>query len=263
MSLLCAQAPVHSISSALCDSQLHATHRALSRFYSDDGDICTGEETLEDVAPSWAYKQGDIVRLELEFTDGEDRGVLTFYKNGKEIPQRFTGVEGPVVAAVLMSDCQEGDCIELLDLQYDPGENSGESALEDVTDELHHHMPVFRVMDAFASFCRSHIHFIDFQEEESKTSISTAKKSLTKAMVKLHKVTDEMRCASCKSKKMKLVSDLKADFQSKATSYIAEAETLVEEGKLTKSFKIFDMAIAMMQKIEETGMLKEVSSREC
>ena len=235
------------------------TSSAPSRFYSDDGDICTGEETLEDVAPSWAYKQGDTVRLELEFTDGEDGGVLTFYKNGKEIPQRFTGVEGPVVAAVLMSDCQEGDCIELLDLQYDPGENLGESAPEDVTDELHHHMPVFSVMDAFASFCRAHIHYINFQEDESKAPISTAKKALTNAMVKLHKITDKMRCSSCRSKKMKLVSDLKSDFQEKATSYIAEAEKLVEEGKLTKSFKIFDLAIAMMQKIEEAGMLKEVS----
>ena len=229
------------------------------RFYSDDGDICTGEEALEDVSPSWAYKQGDTLRLELEFTDGEDRGVLTFFKNGKKIPQNFTGVEGSVVAAVLMSDCQEGDCIELVDLQYDPGEPEGESAVEDVADQLHFHIPVFSVMDAYASMCRANVNYIDFQEEDSKTTISSAKKALVKAMVKLHKVTDQMRCASCKSKKMTLVSELKTEFQEKASAYVSEAEALVEEGKLTKSFKIFDLAISTLQKIEEAGILKEAS----
>ena len=228
-----------------------------TRFYSDDGDICTGEETLEDVAASWAYKEGDSVRLELEFTTGEDRGVLKFYKNGALIPQHFTGVEGPVVAAVLMSDCQEGDCIEMVDLQYDPGQDTGEEVVEDVTDVLHRERPVFIVMDAFASSCRAHLQYISFREEDSKTTISAAKKALTRAMIKLHKATDKMRYAKCNSKKMELASELKSDFLGTARAKIAEAEALVEEGKLTNSFKVFDEAIALMQKIEESGMLKE------
>jgi len=208
------------------------------------------------VAASWAYKEGDSVKLELEFTNGEDKGVLKFYKNGSLIPQYFTGVEGPVVAAVLLSDCQEGDCIELVDLQYDPGEDGADETLEDLSDVLHEQRPVFIVMDAFASSCRANVHYIDFQEDDSKTTISGAKKALTRAMVKLHKADDKLRCAKCNTKKMELASRLKSDFLEKAHAYIEDAEGLVEEGKLTKSFKIFDEAIHLMQKIEEPGMLK-------
>jgi CRP-like cAMP-binding protein len=228
-----------------------------NRFYSDDGDICTGEEALEGVAASWAYKEGDSVRLELEFTTGEDRGVLKFYKNGALIPQHFTGVEGPVIAAVLMSDCQEGDCIELVDLQYDPGQDTGEEAVQDLTEVLHQQRPVFTVMDAFASSCRAHLQYMSFREEDSKTTISAAKKALTRAIVKLQKATDKMRSSKCNSKKMELSSELKSDFLGRARAKIAEAEALVEEGKLTQSFKVFDDAIALVQKIEESGMLKE------
>ena len=226
------------------------------RFYSDDGDLCTGEETLDDVEASWGYKEGDSVRLELQFTNGDDKGVLKFYKNGALIPQHFTGIEGPVIPAVLFSDCQEGDCIELVDLQYDPGDDPAQEAVEDVTDSLHELMPVFSVMDAFASFCGATVQYINFQDDESKATISQTKNSLSRAITKLYRVHDMKRIKECNSRKMDLVTALKNDFIKRAKTSIDEAEALVEQGKLTQSFKIFDIAIVLMQKIDETEMLK-------
>ena len=226
-------------------------------FYSDDGDICTGEEVLEDVASSWAYKEGDSIRLELQFTDGEEGGVLKFFKNGVLIPQHFTGVEGPVVPAVLMSDCQEGDCIELVDLEYEAAaQDRRMGEIEDKTDVLHEGMPIFIVIDAFLSSSRANVQFIDFQEEQTTTTVSMAKTSLARATLKLQKVKDEMRCDSNNSKRMELTSKLKSDYLQRANAYLEEAEALVERGKLTESFQIFDSAIAVMKKVEEPGMLK-------
>ena len=137
----------------------------MCRFLSNDGDLCEGENDVQGAGSEWKLEAGDVVRMQIEFSaqqqmiDTQREGKLNFWKNGERLPAQLSGIQGPVSAAVCMSDCKDGDCVEIIDFFYypDPSE-AGEGVAQKPNS-----VTVLDKVQASWRICQACIMFIDFQ----------------------------------------------------------------------------------------------------
>lgn len=113
----------------------------------------------------WKLHPGDTVRMQLEFpgrgmsADDEVPGQLTFWKNGSELPKKLFGMRGRVCPAVCMSDCLSEDCVEVIDIFYNPDP----SPVIAVEDENWKARPIVRKVLGALVMCQAAVLFVDFQ----------------------------------------------------------------------------------------------------
>ena len=82
-------------------------------FYSNDGDLCAGDNVVAALDTQWAFQQGDTVALDAVLPRGGP-GHVAFTRNGAPVPGAVPGVRGPVRPAVMFASAEEGDAVELI-----------------------------------------------------------------------------------------------------------------------------------------------------
>jgi hypothetical protein len=232
-----------------------------------------------------------------------------------QVPEVFEDVEGALVPAVLLSECEAGDGVELVSVVHVPQgalghertrariaavgaegsaetpvgapaeasgggaldgggaketagdrgkgggsdgaeEGEGQEAGEDDSGDVLQSGALVPAMQAAAALCDAMLAFLDFVAVSSKVSLWPTRRQLLIAAHRLEQAGSDERAELCRWRALEVGDTIAGAFKARGEEVLLEAAEAAESEDITTSFKLFDEAVRLFNKVEEAGLAK-------